>query len=68
MNPESFGRQILFFFLSDFKIEPSSLPQILYSRWQPRSQVLSLTRPYDACPRPVANIPIGVLGTGEKSG
>ena len=27
------------------KIEPSFLPWILYSRWQPRSQVLSLTRP-----------------------
>ena len=26
------------------KIEPSSLPWILYLRWQPRSQVLSLTR------------------------
>ena len=50
------------------KIELSSLLWILYSRWQPRSQVLSLTRLYDACPRPVANIPIGVLGTGEKSG
>ena len=67
MNPESFGRWILFFFFIRWrnKIEPySSLPRILYSRWQPRSQVLSLTRLYDACPRPVANIPIGVLGTG----
>ena len=31
------------------KIQPSSLPWILYSRWQLRSQVLSLTRLYDAC-------------------
>ena len=55
---------LLFFFIRwRNKIEPySSLPRILYSRWQPRSQVLSLTRLYDACP--VANIPIGVLGTG----
>ena len=31
------------------KIKPSSLHWILYSRWQLRSQVLSLTRLYDAC-------------------
>ena len=40
---------------------PRSFPWILYSRWQPRSQVLSLTRLYNACS--VANIPIRVLGT-----
>ena len=33
-----------FFFQWRNKIEPSSLPWILYLRWQPRSQVLSLTR------------------------
>ena len=31
------------------KIKPSSLSWILYSRWQLRSQVLSLARLYDAC-------------------
>ena len=53
---------VFFFILWRNKIEPySSLPLILYSRWQPRSQVLSLTRLYDACPRPVANIPIEIF-------
>ena len=61
------------------KIEPSSLPWILYSRWQPHSQVVSLTRtrrskrgPWErGCSRwlppydacSVVNIPRGVLGT-----
>ena len=61
------------------KIEPSSLPWILYSRWQPRSQVVSLTRrrksrrgPWErGCSRwlppydacSVVNIPRGVLAT-----
>ena len=42
-------------------IEPSSLPWILYSRWQPRCQVLSRPRAlfYNACS--VANFPSGVL-------
>ena len=50
------------------KIQPSSLPWILCSRWQPRSKVFSralnsaLTRLYDACS--VANISRGVVGTG----
>ena len=49
------------------KIQPSSLPWILYLRWQPGSQVFSLalnsalTRLYDACSD--TNIPRGVLGT-----
>ena len=43
------------------KIEPSSLPWTLHSRWQPCSQVPSLTCLYDACS--VANIPRGVMGT-----
>ena len=65
MNPESFGRQILFFFFFirwRNKIEPSSLPRILYSRWPTSFPGFSLTRVYDACF--VANIPLGVLGTG----
>ena len=42
-------------------IEPSSFPWILYSRWQPRCQVLSRPRAlfYNACS--VANFPSGVL-------
>ena len=49
MNPESFGRLILFFFFFFFirwrnKIEPSSLPRILYSRW-PTSFPGSLSYP-----------------------
>ena len=65
MNPESFGRQILFFFSLYGDVTRSSL--VLYREYciqggQPRSQVLSLTRLYDACF--VANIPLGVLGTG----
>ena len=46
--------------------ELSSLPWILYSRWQPRCQVLSRPRSlfYNACS--VANFPSGVLGTRVK--
>ena len=57
----------MFFFRSRNKIQPSSLPRILYSRWQPRSQVFSLalnsaiTCRQDACC--VTNIPRGALGT-----
>ena len=56
-----------FFFLWRNKIQPSSLPWILYSRWQPPSHVFSvaldfaLTYLYDACS--VSNIPRGALGT-----
>ena len=66
------------------KIEPSSLPWILYLRWQPRSQVVSLTRPRRSrrghwergCSRwlppydacSVVNIPRGVLGTRVNPG
>ena len=52
------------------KIQLSSLPWILYSRWQPHSKVFSralnsaLTRLYDACS--VANIPRGVPGVEEQ--
>ena len=53
-------------------IERSSLPWILYSRWQPRCQVLSRQSKmqilracfYNACS--VANFPSGVLGTRVK--
>ena len=51
----------IFFMRWPNKIERSCLPWILYSRWQPCCQGLSLTHLYDA--RSVANIPIGVLGT-----
>ena len=62
MNPESCERDI-----RRNKIEPSSLPWILQSKWQPRCKVLSLQSKrkfpalYDTCS--VANIPRGVLGT-----
>ena len=58
----------IFFFRWRNKVKPSSLPWILYSRWQSRSKVFSralnsaLTRLYDACS--VANISRGVVGTG----
>ena len=57
----------LFFFRWHNKIQPSSLPWILYSRWQPLSHVFSvvldfaLTCLYDACS--ATNIPKGALGT-----
>ena len=47
-------------------IEPSSLPWILYSRWQPRCQVLSRPRAlfYNSCS--VANFSSRVLDTRVK--
>ena len=56
-----------FFFWWRINIQPSSLPWILYSRWQPLSHVFSvalnfaLACLYDACS--VTNIPRGALGT-----
>ena len=57
----------IYFSLWRNKIQPSSLPWILYSRWQPPSHLFSvaldfaLTYLYDTCS--VTNIPRGALGT-----